>query len=174
MPLAFGCAFALSADREEKDKRLREAVETLRQRWEEELADEKLHPASRKVLSSMKEHWEGLTIFVDVPAVPMDNNRGERTLRIAALARKNYYGSGAEWSGKLAAWMFSLLATLLKWGINRRKWLSAYLQACAQAGGKVPQDADRWLPWNLTAEQKKEMREEEEATEESQERDQQQ
>jgi transposase len=163
-----------SADREEKDKRLREAVETLRQRWEEELADEKLHPASRKVLSSMKEHWEGLTIFVDVPAVPMDNNRGERTLRIAALARKNYYGSGAEWSGKLAAWMFSLLATLLKWGINRRKWLSAYLQACAQAGGKVPQDADRWLPWNLTAEQKKEVREEEEATEESQERDQQQ
>jgi transposase len=146
-----------SADREEKDKRLREAATAMRQRWEEDLADENLHPASRKVLSSMKEHWEGLTIFVDVPAVPMDNNRGERTLRIAALARKNYYGSGAEWSGKLAMSMFSLLATLKKWRINRRKWLSAYLQACAESGGKVPQDVDGWLPWNLTAEQKKEM-----------------
>jgi transposase len=106
-----------------------------------------------------------------VPAVPMDNNRGERTLRIAALARKNYYGSGAEWSGKLAMSMFSLLATLKKWRINRRKWLSAYLQACAESGGKVPQDVDGWLPWNLTAEQKKEMAdaEGEESEEEEQE-----
>jgi transposase len=151
----------------EKDKRLREAVSAMRQRWEEELADEKLHPAKRKVLASMKEHWEGLTIFVDVPTVPMDNNRGERTLRIAALGRKNYYGSGAEWSGKLATWMFSLLATLKKWRINGRKWLTAYLQACAEAKGQVPTDVERWLPWNLTAEQKKEMAAEEEEEEES-------
>ena len=153
----------------EKDSRLKEAVEAMRKRMEEELADEKLHPAKKKVLASMKEHWGGLTIFVDVPAVPMDNNRGERTLRIAALGRKNYYGSGAEWSGKLAAGMFSILATLKKWRINPRKWLSAYLQACAEAGGKVPKDVDRWMPWNLTAQQKKEMvQEEEELAEESQ------
>ena len=117
----------------------------------------------------MKEHWEGLTIFVDEPAVPMDNNKSERTLRIAALGRKNYYGSGAEWSGKLAAGMFSILATLKKWRINPRKWLRAYLQACAQAAGKVPKDVDRWMPWNLTAQQKMEMaQEEEEPGEESQ------
>jgi transposase len=156
----------------EKDKRLTEAVAAMHQRLEEELADEKLHPAKRKVLSSMKEHWKGLTIFVDEPAVPMDNNRGERTLRIAALCRKNFYGSGAEWSGKLATGMFSILATLKKWRISQRKWLTAYLQACGEAGGQVPKDVERWLPWNLTAEQKKEMAEEgEEEGEESQERD---
>jgi transposase len=154
-----------------KDNVLREAVAAMRQRLEKELADEKLHPAKRKVLSSMKEHWGGLTIFVHEPAVPMDNNRGERTLRIAALCRKNFYGSGAEWSGKLATGMFSILATLKKWRISRRKWLTAYLQACAEAGGQVPKDVERWLPWNLTAEQKKEMAEEgEEEGEESQER----
>jgi transposase len=163
-----------SVDWQEKDQRLREAVEAMRQGWEEELADEHLHPAARKVLLSMKEHWEGLTLFVDNPHVPMDNNRGERTLRIAALARKNFYGSGAEWSGKLTMWMFSLLATLKKWGINRRKWLRGYLQACAEAGGKVPKDVESWLPWNLTAQQRKEMLEEEEAAEESQEREQEQ
>jgi transposase len=158
-----------SRDREEKDQKLREAVEAMRQQMEKELADEKLHPAARKVLASMKEHWEGLTIFVDEPAVPMDNNKSERTLRIAALARKNYYGSGAEWSGKLAAGMFSILATLKKWRINPRKWLNAYLQACAEAGGKVPKDVDGWMPWNLTAQQKQEMaQEEEELAEESQ------
>ena len=149
-------------DFEQQDKKLKEAVAAMQKRWQEELADEKLHPAKRKVLQSMKEHWEGLTIFVAQPAVPMDNNRGERTLRIAALARKNYYGSGAEWSGKLATWMFSLLATLKKWKINQRKWLTAYLQACALAGGQVPKDVDRWLPWNLTKEQRQQMAEEEE------------
>lgn len=155
----------------EKDQRLREAIGAIRERMEEELAEEKLHPAKRKVLASMKEHWQGLTIFVDEPAVPMDNNKSERTLRVAALCRKNYYGSGAEWSGKLAAWMFSILATLKKWKINPRKWLAAYLQACAQAGGKAPKDAGRWMPWNLTAQEKHQMaQEEDEPDEETQEK----
>lgn len=159
-----------SRDRKEKDQKLRQSVEAMRQQMEKELANEKLHPAARKVLESMKEHWQGLTIFVDEPAVPMDNNKSERTLRVAALCRKNYYGSGAEWSGKLTAWMFSILATLKKWRINPRKWLSAYLQACAVAGGKIPADVDRWMPWDLTAQQKQEMaQEEDEAGAETQE-----
>ena len=41
-------------------------------------------------------------------------------LRNPALGRKNSYGSGAEWSGRLAAMLFSLLATLEMWGINAR------------------------------------------------------
>jgi transposase len=155
-----------SQEFKEKDSRLREAVEAMRKRVEEELTEEKLHPAKKKVLTSMKEHWSGLTIFVDVPAVPMDNNRGERTLRIAALGRKNYYGSGCEWSGKLATWMFSIVATLKKHRLNPRKWLTAYLQACAEAGAKAPEDVEKWLPWNLTAEQKKEMAQEEEREQE--------
>ena len=105
------------------------------------------------------EHWEGLTLFVDNPQVPMDNNASERTLRIAALCRKNYYGSGCEWSGKLAVWMFSIVATLKKHRLNPRKWLTAYLQACAEAGGKAPEEVGKWLPWNLSAKQKKDMAE---------------
>jgi transposase len=42
-----------------------------------------------------------------------------------------------------------LFATLQLWAINPRKWLTEYLQACAQAGGQAPADAARWLPWNL-------------------------
>jgi transposase len=146
-------------DFEEKTRRLKEAVAAMSKQWQEELADKSLHPAKRKVLQSMKEHWEGLTLFVDNPQVPMDNNASERTLRIAALCRKNYYGSGCEWSGKLAVWMFSIVATLKKHRLNPRKWLTAYLQACAQAGGKAPEDVDKWLPWNLSGQQKKDMAE---------------
>jgi transposase len=143
----------------EKDKRLRQAVEEMHQNVETQLQEPKLHPAKRAVLQSMHEHWEGLTLFVDHPHVPMDNNQSERTLRIAALCRKNYYGSGCEWSGKLAVWMFSIVATLKKHQLNPRKWLTAYLQACAQAGSKTPEDVDQWLPWNLSAQQKKDMAE---------------
>ncbi len=36
-------------------------------------------------------HWQGLTIFVDHPHIPMDNNAAERGLRGSVLGRKNYY-----------------------------------------------------------------------------------
>jgi transposase len=150
---------ATSRGFKEKDERLRQTVEEMHKSMEAQLQDKHLHPTKRKVLASMQEHWEGLTLFVDNPQVPMDNNASERTLRIAALCRKNYYGSGCEWSGKLAVWMFSIVATLKKHRLNPRKWLTAYLQACAEAGGKAPQDVDQWLPWNLSAKQKKDMAE---------------
>jgi transposase len=152
----------------QKDKRLRQAVRQMQQSMETQLQETELHPAKRRVLQSMQEHWEGLTLFVDNPQVPMDNNQSERTLRIAALCRKNYYGSGCEWSGKLAVWMFSVVATLKKHGINPRKWLTAYLQACAEAGGKAPEDVENWLPWNLSAQQRQQMAQvEDEPAEES-------
>ncbi len=156
---------AKSREFKQKDQRLRQAVEEMRQSLEAELQETDLHPARRKVLASMQEHWQGLTLFVDNPQVPMDNNQSERTLRLAALCRKNYYGSGCEWAGKLAVSMFSIVATLKKHGVNPRKWLTAYLQACAQAGGKAPADVDKWLPWNLSAFQKKAMAQEQEEEE---------
>jgi transposase len=145
----------------QKDKRVRQAVEEMHKSMEAQLQEQKLHPAKRRVLQSMQEHWEGLTLFVDNPHVPMDNNQSERTLRIAALCRKNYYGSGCEWSGKLAVTMFSIIATLKKHRLNPRKWLTAYLQACAEAGGKPPEDVDKWLPWNMNAQQKKDLAQQE-------------
>ena len=38
----------------------------------------------------------------------MDNNQAERALRGPVVGRKNYYGSGAQWSGELSAALFSL------------------------------------------------------------------
>jgi transposase len=137
------------------DARLRAAVTALGAQGEAELADPHLHPARRKVLESLGDHWAGLTVFVAHPEVPMDNNTAERAQRGPVVGRKNYYGSGAVWSGQLAAMLFSLLQTLCPWKLNPRAWLTAYLTACAEAGGAAPADAERFLPWELSAEQRR-------------------
>jgi transposase len=139
---------------EQRDRDLRTAVDQMAQQAETELASAELHPACRRVLESLGAHWTGLTVFVEHPEVPMDNNQAERTERGPVVARKNFYGSGALWAGHLAAWMFSLVATLRQWEINPRAWLTAYLTACAESGGKAPAEVSRWLPWNLTAAQR--------------------
>jgi transposase len=132
------------------DQELRSAVEQMETQFAEELADAKLRLPCRKALESLRNHWEGLLRFVDDPGIPMDNNGSERLLRGPAMGRKNYYGSGAKWSGRLAETMFSILATLRCWNLNGRTWMTWYLDACAAVGGNAPKDIESFLPWNLT------------------------
>jgi transposase len=131
---------------------LEQAVAAMRQQLDTELADPALRTPARKTLTSLQEHWPGLTLFVNDPRIPLDNNLSERRLRGPALGRKNYYGSGALWSGRLAATLFSILATLQLWQINPRLWLNWYLQSCAEAGSHSPTVIEPFLPWNLSQE----------------------
>jgi transposase len=139
------------------DACLREAVAAIKTQIEAELARTNLATPCRKALKSLREHWEGLTRFVDDPRIPMDNNASERRGRGPAVARKNFYGSGSQWSGQLAAASFSIFATLSMWKLNPRKWLTWYFEECAAAGGKVPADIQAFLPWTLSEEQKKQL-----------------
>jgi transposase len=139
-PVAFAAA----------DQELRAAVATLAQACAAEQAQADLTPACRKVLESLSVHWAGLTVFVEHPEVPMDNNAAERAERGPVVGRKNYYGSGAVWAGQLAAVLFSVFETLKLWGLNAQQWLTGYRTACAEAGGRAPADLRPWLPWRLT------------------------
>jgi transposase len=109
------------------------------------------------VLTSLQEHWAGLTRFVDDPRIPLDNNASERQARGPALGRKNYYGSGALWSGRLAAMLFSLFATLTMAKINIRTWLTWFLESCAENGGQVPVDIHPYLPWTMSEDKRRAM-----------------
>ena len=144
---------ASAAEYAAADAALRAAVKDMQAQTEAELADPQLREPCRKALISLQEHWEGLTRFVDDPRLPMDNNASERRLRGPAVGRKNFYGSAAEWSGRLAAMLFSIFATLQMWHLNPRTWLQAFLEKCAQAGGKAPENIRPFLPWNLSPEQ---------------------
>ncbi len=134
----------------EHDAVLRAHIEDFRIARDEELKQEKLPAVRKRILTSLVIHWDGLMVFVDHPDVPMDNSEAERQLRGPAMGRKNYWGSGAKWAGELAERCFSLFATLLLAGINVRTWLTAFLTACAEAGGQAPAWAGQLLPWNLS------------------------
>ena len=136
------------------DQRLRAGLEEMAQIRDKELAREGLHAAQKKALKSLREHWPGLLIFVDNPDVPMDNNEAERRLRLPVVGRKNYYGSGALWSGMLSAMLFTLFQTLLLNQINPKAFLLAYFEACAANRGQPPENLESFLPWNLSAVEK--------------------
>ena len=102
-----------------------------------------------KILTSLQNHWEGLSVFVDHPEVPMDNNNGEQSIRNPVTGRKNFYGSGSLWSSQLAAIMFSIFQTMALCGLNCNHWLRSYLTACAENHGKAPDDLSPFLPWKM-------------------------
>ena len=140
----------------DKDAALRAHVAEMERQRDEELASERLHPARQGALSSLKEHWTGLTVFVEHPEAPLDNNAAERMLRGPVVLRKNSRGSGAAWAGELAAMLFSVFQTLCLWEINPRVWLEAYLGACAEAGGKPPEALEGFLPWSMPEQRRRE------------------
>ena len=140
------------------DTLLREHVRLLERHCDEELADPVLASPARKVLKVMKSYWPGLIVFIEHPWLDLDNNAAERALRPAVVGRKNYYGSGSQWSGQLAASILSVLGTMRLWAVNPRTWLQAYLQACARGGGQPPADIDAFIPWRMTPAQLAAMR----------------
>lgn len=133
----------------ELDAQLRCVVQGMVEQRDAALADASTHRAARKVLQSMSNHWAGLTVFVEQSWLAMDNNAAERAIRPAVVGRKNFYGSGSQWSGQLAATMYSVLMTAKLWRLNARTWLSQYLHACAANGNRAPQDLTPFLPWAM-------------------------
>jgi transposase len=135
-------------DYQAADQALRQGVALFQGQWEGELAQEKLPIRRRKILESLRAHWSGLTLFVEHPEIPMDNNGAERAIRSGVIGRKNFYGSGSVWSGELLAMMLTILQTGLLHRLNLRGYLIDDLQACAENGGQAPKALDGWLPWN--------------------------
>ena len=115
------------------------------QQRDAELHRADLHPACRKALESLGRHWAGLTVFVDHPEVPMDNNAAERTNRPGAGPQELLWFRGdlERPTGGVHVFDFADLAVVEPVVSG---WLTAYLQACAEAGGVVPANPEAFLP----------------------------
>jgi transposase len=137
--------------------KLKNALNEMANKTQEELKIEKCHPAVRKVLRSLSQHWKGLTVFVEHPEIPMDNNIAESLLRGPVTGRKGYYGSGSIWSAELAAAMFTLIQTLKVWKLNPFTWLYHYFEYCLHNNNEAPKDLSLFLPWLMDKETVKKM-----------------
>ena len=71
-----------------------------------------------KPLRSLLNHREGLSVFLDRPRVPLDNNIAERLLRGPAIGRRLSFGSDSESGARFTALMYSVTGTLRLNGID--------------------------------------------------------
>lgn len=136
-----------------QDNALRKEVAKLVNLIDKDIKDKNLTEEARAIVKSLKNHWEGLTIFVEKPEIPMDNNIAENAVRTPCVGRKNYYGSGSVWSGKFSALMYSILMTLKYSKINPHVWLTSYLKSCAENSNQAPEDLTGYLPWSMNEDQ---------------------
>ena len=60
-----------------------------------------------------------------------------------------------ETGARFAALLYSVVATLKTNGIDVRRWLEAWLQACAKNGGQPPDELSPWLPWSMSEERRR-------------------
>ena len=129
------------------DKRLRKRLSLMEKRFTlRNYEDER----KQKAMNSLKEHWLGLTLFVEYPEIPMDNNSMEREIRGCALARKNWWGNHSVWGGNFAACMYSIIRTCLKNNIAPRAYLEYYFRECAKRKSAPDKDEiNSFLPHNL-------------------------
>ena len=105
-------------------------------------------------LRSLLRHREGLSVFLDNPGVPMDNNAAERALRSAVIGRRLSFGSDSEAGARFTAAMYSVVNTLSVNGLDVRRWLEEWLRECAGNGGSAPHDLSPWLPWSMSEERR--------------------
>lgn len=132
---------------------LADHLRKMEEKWSEELKKSDLHKEQSKALRSLKKHWEGLTLFLQDPRIPLHNNRAERLLRNAVILRKNSYGSGSDWSGEFAAKLFSIFQTWLINGLNPEALLADFFEEVSKSG-KPPPTLDQYLPWKMTPDRK--------------------
>ena len=134
---------------------LSEALGNLFAAAERQLA--RLPPEAREggPLRSLLNHRQGLSVFLDRPRVPLDNNLAERLLRGPAIGRRLSFGSDSESGARFTALMYSVTATLRLNGLDVARWLDGWLAACARGG--PPGDLSPWLPWSMEAGRRREM-----------------
>jgi transposase len=92
---------------------------------------------AKRLLKRFRRHREHLFTFLADPAVPADNNHGERAIRPAVIIRKNSYGNRSQRGADCQAVLMSVYRTLKQRGHDP---LATITNALAEylATGKLP------------------------------------
>ena len=89
------------------------------------------YPEKNKYSQALKYffgNYEGLTLFLTDPDVPLDNNSQERLLRSHVVGRKTWYGTHSERGARTAAILFSIVETCKLNQVNPREYFKNLVQ----------------------------------------------
>ena len=92
---------------------------------------------ARRLLKRFRRHREHLFTFLDDPAVPADNNHGERAIRPAVIIRKNTYGNRSQRGADTQAVLMSIYRTLKQRGHDPLRTITTALREHLTTG-KLP------------------------------------
>jgi len=81
-----------------------------------------------QALSYFLNNYDGLTLFLDNPEIPIDNNAQERLLRSHVVGRKTWYGTHSERGARTAAILFTLVETCKLNHVNPREYFKNLVQ----------------------------------------------
>jgi transposase len=71
---------------------------------------------AKRLIKRFRRHREHLFTFLADPAIPADNNHGERAIRPAVIIRKNSYGNRSQCGADCQAVLMSVYRTLKQRG----------------------------------------------------------
>lgn len=115
-----------------RNERSREIVSRI-QRW---ALETRALPESGlgKAIAYMTGLWPGLTVFLDDPRVPVDNNATERGMRGLVIGRKNHYGSKSRRGTEVAALYYTIFETAKLAGVEPKSYLRTAVHALLMGG----------------------------------------
>jgi transposase len=95
-----------------------------------------------RAIAYMLGMWRGLTLFLDDPRVPLDNNLAERGLRGLVVGRKNHFGSRSRRGTEVAALFYSLIESAKLAGVDPKVYLLKAVHAAITDPNAVTLPAD--------------------------------
>lgn len=107
---------------------MRPHFEAMKKRAFEELANYSSPGKYAKALKYFLENYAGLTLFLEDPEVPIDNNSQERLLRSHVVGRKTWYGTHSERGALTAAILFTLVETCKLNHVNPREYFKRLVE----------------------------------------------
>jgi transposase len=126
----------------------------LREWIEEEFAERRTEPNSSlgQAFRYVLRHWEGLTRFLTVAGVPLDNNAAERALKRAVLLRKNALFYKNEHGASVGAILQSLIETCRLNSVGAWEYLLTLMRNRSEARANPA----AYLPWSYAREEPEE------------------
>lgn len=121
---------------------MRPRFEAMKKKALEELSSYSEQSKYAKALKYFLANYEGLTLFLDDPEVPIDNNSQERLLRNHVVGRKTWYGTHSERGALTAAILFTLVETCKLNHVNPREYFKQLVQ-------DLHDELDPQTPWEF-------------------------